>query len=134
LKPKKEGGDKKWEYHDEFMVSTGDYYKDCFTSATTHLYTRDYEINGNYSKITGTIFRSYLSRDVEPGFLNYCYFYIWGDGKLLYESENMLKPFLPTFLEIDISGVEIIKLGFGHEEYSRFATAIIGISDVTLYR
>jgi len=91
--------------------------------------TRDYLINGEYKKIKGTIFLGYNARSTNSKYL----FRVWGDGKLLYTSENIIAGYLPQDFNVDISGVKVLKLGF-ERTYGILESASLGISGATLYK
>ena len=64
-----------------------------------------YFLNGNYSKIKGTLFMDYEDKDYNHRTL----FYIYGDGELLY-SEDIQGGENPIDFSVDISGVKILRI------------------------
>ena len=113
----------------EFRINTGDYMQDCLYIANATAFvpiTRDYLINENYKRIAGNIILGYTARSYDSLFT----FHIWGDGKLLYTSEHITAGALPQAFDVDISGVNILKLGFTRDKgYDAFE---LGLSNVIL--
>lgn len=66
-----------------------------------------YFINRNYSKLEGTLFMDYDSKDYNHRTL----FYIYGDDKLLY-SEDIQGGDAPIKVSVDISGVTVLRIEF----------------------
>lgn len=64
-----------------------------------------YKINGQYSKITGTLFSNYRSRDNSYKY----HFKIYGDGELLY-SADMAGGIEPIDFSVDLTGVLELKV------------------------
>lgn len=124
----KDGRD--FDYKDQVRANTGDYFSDCFIRELSWLYgggIRDYLVNRQYKKISGTVFVDYNSR----GMRGIGEFSIWGDGKLLYSSDEVKDGFMPTYFEVDISNITTLRVGFGRMTGE---TVIMGISDVTLHK
>lgn len=126
----KDGGD--FSYSEQARANTGDYFNDCFMQGIGWLGgggTRDYLINGQYKKISGSLFLDYDTRAGHAiGKLN-----IWGDGKLLYSSDEIKAGFMPTLFEVDIINVTKLKIGFERIDYGH-AGCTMGVSDVTLHK
>jgi len=81
--------------------------KDHYNCVGGGLYTYTYKLNGQYSKITGTLFMLYDTRTVsETGILK-----IYGDGELLYEA-SVTKGVDPIEFSVDLTGVLEMKLTF----------------------
>ena len=103
-----------FDIKEQERANTGDYYDDCFVynigSATgvSAPGTRDYLLNEQYKTISGTIFVTYDSRD-SGGIAKLS---VWGDGKLIYSSDDIKSSFLPKTFEVDISGVTTLKIGY----------------------
>jgi hypothetical protein len=120
-----------WKYKDQAQANTSDYLNDCFTvNLSTGLDSsqRDYLLNGKYTKINGTIFLTYDSRssndDNDVININ-----MWGDGKLIYKSDDVKGGVLPFAFDVDITGVKILKIGFVGDYWGDTS---VGISEVTL--
>ncbi|MDR1689438.1 MAG: NPCBM/NEW2 domain-containing protein [Clostridiales bacterium] len=107
-----------FKFKEQQQANTGDFYSDCFVydlgnSVVQRSGTRDYLLNGEYKKISGTIFLTYESRAVGT----VANFSIWGDGKLIYTSEDVKAGSMPQTFEVDISGVKILKVGYGKSTF-----------------
>ena len=127
---------KKWAIADEMRISTGDYLSDCLYAegnansyATVDMQTTiDYLINGQYKQISGKIFLEYNSRSGKATER----IIIWGDGKMLYTSPNINAGFLPIDFKVDISGVNVLKIGAEFDKGGENFYKIVGISNATL--
>jgi hypothetical protein len=106
----KSSGFSSWEVCDNnsFKDSTGNFCNraiNIFTCGSSSSYT-DYLINKKYSKIKGKFILSFDSRSSEyNGNIK-----IYGDNKLLYTSAVMTGGELPIDFDVDITGVEKLKL------------------------
>ena len=114
---------------DQVRINTGDYLNDClYLDMGVYSGTMDYLINGAYTKISGTIYLDYESRaSIANGYT----FNIWGDGKLLYTSDDIKAGFLPKSFEVDISGVNDLKIGFEQINFT-YTECLCGISNTLL--
>lgn len=107
----------------EYLVGTHDL--DLFTKdsmqdnmGATHTnciyldFDRTYRLNGQYTKITGTLFQSYEDRHssiIQPGWIN-----IYGDGKLLYSFSPAQETigWTPEAFSVDLTGVLELRVEF----------------------
>jgi hypothetical protein len=116
-------------HSEQVRANTGDYYSDCiYRDIAYGGGTRDYLINGQYRKISGTLFLAYDS----IGGTAIGKFNIWGDGKLLYSSNEVKDGVLPVYFEVDISNVTRLKIGFEGVRTTWRGNMVI--SEVTLHR
>lgn len=67
-----------------------------------------YILSGKYNKLSGTLFVDQDDKNDEGTM----FFEIYGDGALLYTSPNFARGFLPQAFEVDITGVQNMKLKF----------------------
>ena len=124
---------KNFRHNDQVQINTGDYLNDCysvdFSGGKGKNSTVDYLINSQYNKITGTIYLDYEGRSAK----GVGKFHIWGDNKLFYSSDEIKAGFMPLFFEINISGVQTLKIGFEMITYAG-GNGRLGVSNVTLYK
>ena len=117
-------------YKDNVRMNVGDYAEDCFmfNMASWNEENFSYILNGAYSKMTGTIFLEYDSIGTYcVGKLN-----VWGDNKLLYTSPEIKDGFIPKDFEIDISNVNVLKIGYEDIQATGNKRGFLCISNVTL--
>jgi hypothetical protein len=131
----REGQD--FEIKEQERANTGDYYNDCIiydigVAVLVRKGTRDYLLNSQYKTISGDIFTTYESRS-SGGVAKLL---MWGDGKLIYSSDEIRAGTLPHSFNVDISGVNVLKIGYERVDWDgswtpsfKFAT-----SNVTLQR
>lgn len=74
-------------------------------SAAANVY---YNLEGRYDILTGTLFLPKESRDTNLA----GYFEVYGDGKLLYTSPKISAGVLPQDFQVDISGVQKLRIAF----------------------
>lgn len=67
----------------------------------------EYLINDEYVKITGTVLLDYGSRNNNGGYL-----VIYGDDRVLFTSDTMKAGANPQDFEVDIRGIEKLKVEF----------------------
>jgi len=93
------------------------------------IYT-DYMINKKYSKINGKFALSFDSKDTTYK----ANLKLYGDGKLLYTSPELTGGVLPIDFDVDISGVEVLRLAISNN--SPFGTSKVnyGLIDVALHK
>lgn len=91
------------------------------------IYT-DYLINKKYAKISGKFVLSYDYRSTGNGCLK-----IYGDNKLLYTSEDMKGGVLPIDFDVDISGVEKLRIEVNNNLANAKQTCY-GLVDVALHK
>jgi len=115
----------------ESQANTGDYLPDSIQlrASGTGPWTQDYLLDGEYTRITGSVFLGYASRSIKSSYM----FQIWGDGVLIYSSDKITAGFLPQALDVDINGVKVLKIGFSVAEGWPEIGPIFGISNTTLY-
>jgi len=109
-------GTSNWYIEETIRINTGEYLYNILgfllTEPSQFVWsgtggTRDYYIDNKYKKFTGIFFLHYDFRSATKA----AKFNIWGDGKLLYVSEDIKAGFLPTTFEIDITGIKLLKIG-----------------------
>ena len=115
----------------EFQANTADFLQDSI--AFNHgngfgPFYREYKIDGEYKRITGSVFLSYGTRSSTSTY----YFRIWGDEELLYTSEKIAAGFLPQAFDVDISGVTKLKIEFTRD--FGLDSASLGVSGVILHK
>jgi len=117
----------------EAQANTADYLQDCMViyeyAYSSNAYTRDYLINNEYKKISGTVFLGFNSRATKSKWN----FQIWGDGKLIYTSKLITGGSMPEKFNVDISGVKVLKIGFVISA-KEIESVYIGLSEVTLQK
>jgi hypothetical protein len=120
-----------WRPFDELRMNTGDYTNDVLTSSARSWQTgyafRDYLLNGEYSRINGTLFLSFGSRST----LSDNHLVILGDGVELYRSPAIRANSFPVAFDVDISDVVILRIQF---EFGSGSASTIGISNTQLIR
>jgi len=89
---------------------------------------RDYLLDNNYKKMSGTIFLDFGDRNTSQ----IVKFKVWGDGKLLYESEQITKSVLPFEFSVNLAGVKIMKMGMELQTLGAFIS--VGLSDTMLFK
>lgn len=67
-----------------------------------------YTLSGKYNKLSGTLFVDQDDKNDEGTM----FFEIYGDGALIYTSPNFARGFLPQEFDVDITGVQNLKLKF----------------------
>lgn len=97
-------------------------------------FTRKYMLNGNYSRLTGTLFQKYEYRSdslfsEKPGMA------IYADGELVYEygfakGDTGIKP---VNFDIDLTGVLELEVSFGDGGDSYGLSACLALGDVGLW-
>lgn len=101
------------------MNSEQDNMGDTHHHVITWNFDRTYHLNGQYSKMTGTLYQIYKLRSsaITPGS---SYLEIYGDGKLLYNVDfpEKITGFMPESFEIDLTGVLELQVKFGGGSYS----------------
>lgn len=125
----------KWKVlpNDSFKDSTGNFctraisFRFLPSYSADSIYT-DYLINKKYTKISGKFVLSYDFRSAGNGCLK-----IYGDNRLLYTSEEMKGGVLPIDFEIDISGVEKIRIEVNNTP-SKAQEVCYGLTDVALHK
>lgn len=79
-----------------------------------------YSLSGNYDQVKGTIFIC----DDDKSLTGTAFFEIYGDDKLLYTSLDISAGFLPQVLDLDVSGVQILKIKlYGIADYDSHGLA-----------
>ena len=91
------------EEHDH-ALGNGEMYMEKSQSAT-------YKLGGQYSRITGTFYRDWEYREEN----NNGNLYIYGDDQLLYSYRHLSKGEAPIQFDVDINGVDMLKIVFGCE-------------------
>ena len=113
-------------YEKEVKDNTDTFRYDCFTFYTySDGEYLNFYLNKQYSKIDGLFFLTFDSRSSNAEMR----LKMWGDGKLLYTSDRMSGNVLPFNFNVDITGVEILKIGMEHDNGRGEA----GLSQVTLH-
>jgi hypothetical protein len=125
----------KWEIcpNDSFKDSTDNFCTRAITIGFTPSYSNqsiyaDYLINKKYTKISGKFVLSYDYRSTGNGCLK-----IYGDNKLLYTSEVMKGGVLPIDFDVDISGVEKLRIEVNNN-LNKWEYVDYGLVDVALYK
>lgn len=87
----------------------------------------NYLLNGKYNKVSGTAFLPQDDKNSTSGI----FFEIYGDGKLLYTSPTMTAGVLPAPFEVDVTGVENLRVQFYavKGKYGGDGSPDLGISD-----
>lgn len=93
-------------YHNSLYMNNGD--------------SVDYYIRGKYAKFTGTV--AVPTRHESEN--DTAYVEVYGDGKLLYTSSVMGKSSFPENFEIDVTGVQVLRLSYPTPNYSGFMATI----------
>ena len=93
------------------------------------IYT-DYTINKRFSRITGKFALSFYSKNT----IYKANLKLYGDNKLLYTSPELTGGVLPIDFDVDISGVENLRIAISNN--SPFGTSIVnyGLIDVQLHK
>ncbi len=87
---------------------------------------QSYRLNGKFNKMTGCFYIRYISRDrTKTGVLK-----IYGNDTLLYTSETVTGGVDPVFFEIDLTGIDEMKV---YMECNGYACGYFQIGDATLY-
>lgn len=80
----------------------------------------DYYIRGKYAKFTGTVAVPTGHESVNDT----AYVEVYGDGKLLYTSSVMGKSSFPENFEIDVTGVQVLRLSYPAPNYRGYMATI----------
>lgn len=70
----------------------------------------NYNLNGKYNNVTGTIFLTENSRDEKTDKNELGYFEAYGDGKLIFSSSKISAGFLPEEISFDVTGIQKLKI------------------------
>lgn len=117
--------------NDSFKDATGNFCSRAIqcTMCSEWLYT-DYLINKKYSRITGKFALSFDSRSTTYiATLN-----LYGDNKLLYTSPRLTGGVLPIDFDVDISGVEKLRIEISTNIPFLGSSANYGLIDVALHK
>ena len=68
---------------------------------------RDYLLNGSYKRLTGDFALAQVSRNFNIGKMT---MKVYGDGKLLYTSDPVYADVLPQKVDVDVSGVKMVRI------------------------
>lgn len=114
-------------YDRDCTSNTNKDYSHCILFETHTSYTEDhidayYNLAGKYNSLSGTIL---LPNDNKNTDQNNCYITIYGDGRKLYTSDDMISGCLEESFDIDVSGVETLVVSYHRDtdEYSEYAIA-----------
>ena len=111
--------------------SLGNTHSNCITQS----FTRTYRLNGQYSRIAGTLYQTYDQRS-DTISRESC-FHIYGDGKLIYSATfpEDTKAFDPKSFDVDLIGVlELkIKATFMEQDLIPKYSRILSLGDCGLY-
>jgi len=122
-----------WRKINELRMNTGDFASDClyvsYGSGSGYnlpaATTVDYLLNAQYKRLKGILFLDFDSRSIK----NVSRLNVWGDGKQIYKSTDISSGFMPVEFDIDISGVNTLKIG---AEFEEGIANTIGISNTVL--
>ncbi|MDR0310515.1 MAG: NPCBM/NEW2 domain-containing protein [Acidobacteriota bacterium] len=125
-----------WEKTSEMQMSTGDFAQDVLSASYINpifsqpgvVATADYLLNGEFSRMSGTLFLSYEGRDPRSTQR----FVVWGDGIQIYTSPEIEGGFLPIVFDIDVTGVNVMRIINQYDSWTSGRT--IGISNTVLTR
>ena len=114
----------------KMRMNTGDYADDCIFSSNFGFLegssSADYQLNAGYKRIKGCIFLNFDSRGRE----GVERFIIWGDDNQIYKSADITSAFTPTEFDVDITGVNVLRI---EAEFERGLTVrTIGLSNTVL--
>lgn len=91
---------------------------------------REWLLNGQYSKMTGTFIMNYDKRSTDyEGKL-----VVYGDDNVIYSSEELKKGELPIDFSIDLTGILKLKIVLETDTNSATYKDVFGIVDVGLYQ
>lgn len=86
-----------------------------------------YKLNAGYERMTGCFYLRYINRnDKKSGTLN-----IYGNDKLLYTSSGMKAGVEPVTFDIDLTGVDLLKVEF--DTGREYACGYFQLGDAILY-
>ncbi len=86
-----------------------------------------YWLAGQYSRFKGTFFIQASSKNAKSVYR----FEVWGDDQLLFESPDITQGFIPDQFDINVQGVNALKIIFVLKKGSEWSE-VIGIGDPTL--
>jgi hypothetical protein len=119
--------------HDQEMRDNYDTFRRDVTFVSTWSTFResafmDYDVNLDklFSRMEGVFFLSHSTKDT----VNETVLKFYGDGRLLYESGPITAGSIPINFNVDVSGVETLKVAFDMDVWGDLT---VGISDVTLH-
>lgn len=126
-------GDCQFSYKEDCRANSGDFVFDCVLMASfnNRQSIQDYNLDGQYKSIKGTIFVPYddMSYIKEAGVQFY------GDGKLLYGSGAITGETGYINFDINLNGVKILKIVFiGSAGNNSNRIVHVGLSNTILYR
>lgn len=112
----------------------GNTHNDCIT----HSFDRSYNLNGQYSRMTGTLYQTYERRSYHTvGYNEFNRLEIYGDGKLLFRKgfDIEVTAIEPIPFEIDLAGVQRLQVKFSTEGQYRTNNELdmLSIGEVALY-
>lgn len=109
------------------MYNTIKWYNNNTEGANTSA-TVNYNLDGKYDTVSGTLFLTKDSKDSESK----GYFKAYGDGKLIYTSPKMTKDVLPKDISFSVKDVHKLKIKFYSKEAGDFwGSAVFGVSGLT---
>ncbi len=89
-----------------------------------------YKLGGQYSRITGSFYKCWRYRE----YSNSGNLYIYGDEQLLYSYKHMGTGDAPIQFDVDINGVDMLKIEFSCEGSTDCSTGNYQIGEGTLYK
>ena len=96
----------------------------------------EYYLGSKYAKLTGYIYVTRDARELQPEYMNWsaARVEIWGDGILLYSQKGFTPKSQPIAIEVDISGVQFLKITFDEAYYydTGMQCNMIAIGDPTV--
>ena len=83
---------------------------------------REFKLGGEYKRLTGTVVMNYNYRTEES---SGTYVRIWGDDTCLYESQDVTAGIGPQGFDVDLTGVDVLRLTIIGANYSRVVDCVI---------
>lgn len=93
------------------------------------IYT-EYAVNKKYRKINGKFALSFDSKDTKYK----ATLKVYGDGKLLYTSPELTGGFAPINFDVDVSGVEMLRIEISNNSPFGIKNVEYGLIDVALHK
>ena len=121
-----------FSYLKDCRTNTGDFVFDCvlMKSCNNKQSIQDYNLNGQYKSIKGTIFVPYIysSKIIDSGIQ------IYGDGKLLYSTGQITGETGYINFDVDLTGIKILKIVFIGTAGNSYMDIEVGFSDTIIYK
>ncbi len=114
-------------YYDSGRDNLGNYYDNAYggSIADTDNWV-EFSLNGDYVRFSGTVYMNYQFRSETARRVKLT---VYGDGKLLYTSPIITTGLPPQYFELDVSGVQTLRLVIFGNDYLRLSDCLLTRAD-----